>query len=54
MKPTVYLIVGQFRGQKPEIIDRTEEKSKADGLLEDYRMEFGPDWRISIETVEER
>ncbi len=40
-------IVGKYRGHR-EILDRADLREEADYLLSEYRMAFGPNWKIEL------
>lgn len=47
----VYEIRGKYPGQPWETIDEADTKQEASRLLAEYRMAYGPEWRLCIKKV---
>ena len=47
----MYEIRGKYPGEPWETIDEADTKQEATRLLAEYRMAYGPDWRLCIKKV---
>lgn len=47
----VYEIRGKYPGEPWETIDEADTKQEANRLLAEYRMAYGPEWRLCIKKV---
>jgi len=43
---TSYIIMGQLGSRTPEKLDSADGEHDADYLVKEYRMAFGPKWKI--------
>ena len=48
MTKTVYKIRGKYHGCPWEDIDEFDTKEEAQAMLSEYRMAYGPEWRLCI------
>ena len=48
MTKTVYKIRGKYPGCPWEDIDEFDTKEEAQAMLSEYRMAYGPEWRLCI------
>ncbi len=47
----MYEIRGKYPGEPWETIDEADTKQEANSLLAEYRMAYGPEWRLCIKKV---
>ena len=47
----MYEIRGKYPGEPWETIDEVDTKSEAERLLKEYKMAYGPVWRLCIRKV---
>lgn len=47
----MYEIRGKYPGEPWETIDEADTKQEAIRLLTEYRMAYGPEWRLCIKKV---
>lgn len=47
----MYEIRGKYPGEPWETIDEADTKQEANRLLAEYRMAYGPEWRLCIKKV---
>jgi hypothetical protein len=50
---TLYVIMGQLGSRTPERLDTSDDEQGADYLVQEYRMAFGPKWKIWKEIDKE-
>ncbi len=50
----MYSIVGSYRGQPEEVIDRFRSKKEAELMLCEYRLAFGQGWVLYIKEPKRR
>lgn len=43
--------MGSTRGEPWETIDEADTRQEANRLLAEYRMAYGPEWRLCIKKV---
>lgn len=48
MTKVVYKIRGKYPGEPWEDIDEFDTKEEAQTMLTEYRMAYGPEWRLCI------
>jgi len=47
----MYEIRGKYPGEPWETIDEADTKQEANRLLAEYRMAYGPEWRLCVKKV---
>ena len=48
---SVYRIMGKYPGQPWEEIDDFDTRPEAMKMLAEYRMAFGPEWKLTIKKA---
>lgn len=47
----MYRIMASYKGGTPECVDECDDEREANRLVGEYRMAYGPDFRVWVERV---